>query len=186
MPKVKSRVGKRSSRSTGKKIDNRNYRTLLTWTHDGFAPLTSKVIEIDIPKVETVWGRSLGISLRNTEAIIDYLKNGLTISSFERLSDAIEISPRKLAGITNIASRTLARRKKEGKLQLAESERVFRLGTLFDKAVEVLGDRSHARRWIKTPTKALGGKSPLEYADTEIGAREVEDLLGRLEHGVFS
>jgi uncharacterized protein (DUF2384 family) len=34
--------------------------------------------------------------------------------------------------------------------------------------------------------KGLGGKTPLEYADTEPGAREVEDLLGRLEHGVFS
>jgi putative toxin-antitoxin system antitoxin component (TIGR02293 family) len=40
--------------------------------------------------------------------------------------------------------------------------------------------------WLKSPQKALGGKTPLEYSDTEPGAREVEDLLGRLEHGVFS
>ena len=67
-----------------------------------------------------------------------------------------------------------------------ESERVLRLGILFDRAVEVLGSGEGARQWFGTPKKALGGQSPLEYSDTEPGARQVEDLLGRLEHGVFS
>lgn len=133
-----------------------------------------------------VWGRSLGLHLRNTEAVIESIKVGLTIASFEHFSEAIEIAPVHLAGIASITRRTLARRKKEGRLQLAESERVFRLAMLFDKAVGVLGDKDHARHWFKTPLKALAGKSPIEYSDTEVGAREVEDLLGRLEHGVFS
>jgi putative toxin-antitoxin system antitoxin component (TIGR02293 family) len=114
------------------------------------------------------------------------LREGLTITSFEHLSQAIEISPTRLAEVTSIAQRTLARRKRGGRLHLVESERVFRLGALFDKAMAVLGNETQARRWFKTPQKALGGKSPLEYSDTEIGSREVEDLLGRLEHGVFS
>lgn len=182
----KSRMKKQGPRLAAEKIATKDYGTLFYWSHDGFAPLASQVIEIDIPETETVWGKSLGLRLRNTDAIIDRLKDGLTINSFERLSTAIEISPAQLASITSIALRTLARRKKEGKFQLAESERLFRLATLFDKAVEVLGDASHARHWLKTPLKALGEKSPLEYSDTNIGAREVEDLLGRLEHGVFS
>jgi hypothetical protein len=40
--------------------------------------------------------------------------------------------------------------------------------------------------WFTSPKIPLDGKTPLECADTEIGAKEVEDLLGRLEHGVFS
>jgi putative toxin-antitoxin system antitoxin component (TIGR02293 family) len=91
-----------------------------------------------------------------------------------------------LARVAHIATRTLSRRKKEGHLDTDESERLFRIGALFDRAAEVLGGKEVAREWFKTPLRALGGQSPLEYADTEPGAREVEDLLGRVEHGVFS
>jgi putative toxin-antitoxin system antitoxin component (TIGR02293 family) len=108
------------------------------------------------------------------------------MSSFERLCQETSISASRLAVAAGIPLRTLGRRKEQGRLTLAESERVFRLATLFEKATQVLGDRENARQWIASPKKALGGRSPLEYADTEVGAREVEDLLGRLEHGVFS
>ena len=57
---------------------------------------------------------------------------------------------------------------------------------LLDNAARVLGSAEQAQQWLKTPKKALRGKIPLENADTEIGALEVEDLPGRLEHGVFS
>ena len=76
--------------------------------------------------------------------------------------------------------------RKEGKLQQDESERLLRIGLLFERAKEVLGGTDRARIWFKSPKKALGGITPLEYSDTEPGAREVEHLLGRLEQGVFS
>jgi putative toxin-antitoxin system antitoxin component (TIGR02293 family) len=174
-------------RGIKREIDIRDYGILFFWTDSGFSPLKSRVIEVKVPdEGRQVWGRSLGLHLHNTEAVIESIRAGLTMDSFERFSKAIEIAPVHLADIASIARRTLARRKQEGRLQLAESERVFRLATLFDKAVEVLGDKDRARRWFKMPLKALAGKSPIEYSDTEIGAREVEDLLGRLEHGVFS
>jgi len=43
-----------------------------------------------------------------------------------------------------------------------------------------------AAHWLHTPKRALGGAAPIEYADTEPGVREIQDLIGRLEHGVFS
>ena len=43
-----------------------------------------------------------------------------------------------------------------------------------------------ARRWLSSPQRALGGSTPLSLARTEVGAGLVEDLIGRLEHGVFS
>ena len=67
-----------------------------------------------------------------------------------------------------------------------ESERLFRIASLFDRAVEVLGDKETAKQWFKGPKRALGGQTPLQFADTEPGANEVAALLGRLEHGVFS
>ena len=84
------------------------------------------------------------------------------------------------------SSKKINCRRKEGHLQTDESERLFRIAELYDRAIEVLGDQERAEAWLKEPKKALGMKTPLQYADTESGAREVENLLGRLEYGVFS
>lgn len=68
-----------------------------------------------------------------------------------------------------------------------ESDRLLRAAALFEKSVELFdGDRSEAMRWLQSPQRALGGVEPLHFARTEGGAREVEELIGRLEHGVFS
>ena len=58
---------------------------------------------------------------------------------------------------------------------------------VFGRALELFeGDSQAAERWLSSPRAALGGATPLELAKTEAGAREVEALIGRLEHGVFS
>ena len=88
-----------------------------------------------------------------------------------------------LSRILDVSPRTLSRRQT---LKPAASERLFRVSGLFQKALEVLGDRNEAQRWFTTPKKALGGSTPFEYSETEVGAREVEDLLGRIEYGVYS
>jgi putative toxin-antitoxin system antitoxin component (TIGR02293 family) len=118
--------------------------------------------------------------------VIKILKKGLPISAFEKLRQTIDVPDATLARIVNVSPRTLIRRKKEGRLDTDESERIWRIGNLFDRGIRVFGTQESARRWFKTPNRALEGKAPLEYAETEPGAREVEDLLGRLEHGVFS
>ena len=56
----------------------------------------------------------------------------------------------------------------------------------FSRAIEVLGSLEQARRWFSNPKRALGNKTPMEFCDTELGAEEVTNLLGRIEHGVFS
>ena len=158
--------------------------TLWTWEH-GF-----KVLDLASLKEKASEKRkhpaSIGIKPKSRQAVIQTLKKGLPIAAFERLQKALDVPGTLLAEVVNIAGRTMARRKKEGRLNTDESERLWRLGTLFDRAIEVLGDLETARHWFKSPKKALGGQTPLAYADTEPGAREVEDLLGRLEYGVFS
>ncbi|MGB7190302.1 MAG: antitoxin Xre/MbcA/ParS toxin-binding domain-containing protein, partial [Acidobacteriaceae bacterium] len=91
------------------------------------------------------------------------------------------------AGVIGIPERTLARRKKENRLSSEESERLLRISKLFDDSLSLFdGDREAAVNWLRTPKKALRNQSPLHFARTEIGAREVENLIGRIEHGVFS
>jgi putative toxin-antitoxin system antitoxin component (TIGR02293 family) len=50
----------------------------------------------------------------------------------------------------------------------------------------VFDDESVAAEWLRAPNLALGDVAPLAMADTELGAREVDDLLGRIEYGVYS
>ena len=130
----------------------------------------------------------IGMNLLQTDkkVLIQNIKRGLPVSSFEKIQKTLDVSVNTLSSTLNIASRTLARRKKEGRFQPDESERVLRIASLFDRALQVLHNQSTVQLWFKAPQKALGGKTPLEFADTEPGAREVEDLLGRLEHGVYS
>jgi len=54
------------------------------------------------------------------------------------------------------------------------------------QAVEVLGSIDKARTWLKTPNRALGCEMPLDLLDTEIGARQVEEILLRINYGIFS
>ena len=131
-------------------------------------------------------GTSIGIRPRDLNDLIGKLKHGLPVGAFDRLLVRLDVPEKMLASTVNIAYRTLSRRKKEGRFKTDESERVLRIAKLYEKALDVLEDDEIARQWFKMPAKALGGKTPLEYADTEPGAHEVEDLLVRIEYGVFS
>ncbi len=85
-----------------------------------------------------------------------------------------------------ISKATINSRRVTGRLTLSESARVVSFVRLLDKAVAVLGGEDRARRWLSSPQFGLGGAIPLEYACTEVCANEVENLLGRIEHGVYS
>ena len=83
----------------------------------------------------------------------------------------------KLVPKLGLSKATLHRRKASGRLDPAESNRVVRFARLMGKAIEVLESDDDARQWLTSPQFGLGGAIPLDYADTEAGAREVEDLL---------
>lgn len=133
-----------------------------------------------------MYGTSIGIKPQNTTQLITRIKDGLPIGTFQELCKCLAMSEKELSGILKIPSTTLARRKRSGRLSFEESERVYRLARLYDKALQVFEHTESALRWLKEPAWALGDISPLAYADTEVGAKEVEDLLGRIEHGVFT
>ena len=138
------------------------------------------------PSHRRVYGESIGLRTRDPAAVVRKLREGLPVSCFDRLQAELGVTSVRLAVTVNIAPRTLARRKKEGRLHCDESERVLRIARLFDRAIDVLGDAAVARQWLMAPKRALGGVVPLDFADTEPGAEEVLDLLGRIEHGVFA
>lgn len=118
--------------------------------------------------------------------LIEALRAGLPIQELEDLQLKLDVPMEKLVPLLGISKATLHRRKALGRLEPAESDRVVRFARLLGKAVEVLESGENARRWLTSPQFGLGGAVPLDYAGTELGAREVEDLLGRIDHGVYS
>lgn len=118
--------------------------------------------------------------------LLSSLKAGLPVRELDDLRSTLNLPMERLVPMLGISKATLHRRKAQGKLDMAESDRVVRFARLLGKAASVMESLENGRRWLMAPQVGLGGAVPLEYAETEIGAREVEDLLGRIEYGVYS
>jgi putative toxin-antitoxin system antitoxin component (TIGR02293 family) len=118
--------------------------------------------------------------------IIESIQNGLPVRELDDLQASLDVEIGKLASMLGISKATLHRRKAQGRLEPAESDRVLRFARLMGKAVAVFGGIEAARQWLTSAQFGLGGAVPLDYAKTEPGAREVENLLGRIEYGVYS
>lgn len=149
------------------------------------SPQTIKYQNLERRFEDGIWA-SCDAEAPATDTIISEVKQGLPIKRFNELRSEFNISTDRMAEIVGIPRSTLIRRKKAGFLDQAESERVVRFDRLLTIATQVFEDKEAARTWLNEPARALGGKKPMNYADTEIGAREVEMLLGRIEHGVFT
>jgi putative toxin-antitoxin system antitoxin component (TIGR02293 family) len=75
-------------------------------------------------------------------------------------------------------------KRRRSKLRMHESERTERLARIIAAAEEVWENREDAREWLVKPHPELGGRAPITCAMTELGARQVEELLDRLEYGL--
>jgi putative toxin-antitoxin system antitoxin component (TIGR02293 family) len=130
--------------------------------------------------------RSLGLRAESQLGLAEKLQEGLPLAPVRRFLRRSGLSERRLAGVVRIPLRTWMRRKQEGRFSPEESERLARVARLFDLAEALLGSAAAARRWLEEPSLGLGGAVPLDAASSELGAREVEGLLLRIEHGVYS
>lgn len=118
--------------------------------------------------------------------VVAQLKDGLPFRELEELRERFDLPMDRLAAHLGISRATLHRRKVGGRLEMGESDRVLRYARLLGLAAATMESLEAARAWMAAPQFGLGGETPLAYAETEVGAREVEDLLGRIEYGVYS
>ena len=129
----------------------------------------------------------VGLRSEDPIGIFKSVQKGLRFSALERFQRNSGLSTADLADAVVITARTLARRKEQGRLDPEESDRLLRIARVFGKALELFeGDPDQAREWLSAPQRALGGEKPIILARTDLGAREVEALADRLEHGVVT
>ena len=117
--------------------------------------------------------------------VIAQINKGLSFSELEHLRGEIDEPFESLARQLSISRSTLQRRKAQRRLSPQESDRLMRFWRIVQHATKVFGTVERARQWLKYPQRGLGYVVPLEYASSEIGAREVDDLLGRIEYSVY-
>jgi putative toxin-antitoxin system antitoxin component (TIGR02293 family) len=139
-------------------------------------------------RIVATLGGSRALKRKNVtlEHLQAQVRTGLPYSALEAVASGFEIDTADLVAVLHVPPRTLARRKREKRLHADESDRLFRLGRIAALAEEVLGSRAKATRWLHQPNRALGSATPLHQLDTELGARQVENLLIRIAHGVHS
>lgn len=128
----------------------------------------------------------LRLPSRTTPELREAVRRGLPFSALLELTKQLQLSPQQVASVIGIPPRSLARRKQAGHLNPQESDRLYRVAHVVSQVAEALGSAEKARTWLKTPNRALGCDTPLDFLDTEPGARQVEDVLLRLNHGLFS
>jgi putative toxin-antitoxin system antitoxin component (TIGR02293 family) len=117
---------------------------------------------------------------------VELIERGLPWTEAEALAGALEVTLDTLASLLAIPSATFYRRRRARRFSTQESDRLMRFARLWWLACDVFESEAGARAWLKAPQFGLGGAVPLDYAATEAGAREVEDLLRRIEYGVLA
>lgn len=135
----------------------------------------------------TAYGSKTPLSKKNLHPakIIEHINKGLPFSELEHLRSELDEPVESLARQLSISRSTLQRRKAEHRLSPQESDRLMRFWRIVQHATKVFGNAERARQWLKYPQRGLDYVVPLEYASSEAGAREVDDLLGRIEYSVY-
>jgi len=126
---------------------------------------------------------------RNLLDVHEWVSHGMPSASISHLAHAIEPLPaRTLSEALGVSVRTL-HRKKGGQgdtLSVAQGGRTFKFAEVVAKATLVLGSREDAVRWLTSPAMGLDRQKPIELLATPVGTQLVEELLDRIEHGVYA
>ena len=126
---------------------------------------------------------SLRLHASDRLALAEKIHSGLRPTQVQNLLAASGMTQEQLFEAAHIPVSTGRRRLSESHFTDHESERIARIARVFEAARDLFaGDRTQA--WLREPNARLGGRTPLAAAGTELGALEVEALLGRLAHGV--
>jgi len=123
----------------------------------------------------------------STLELVAQIQRGLPVPAAFELKEFLGVGNERLAELLGMSLRTFARLDRDkGVLDPVAGDRLHRAARIVAMAVEVLEDEAAAVRWLKTPQRALGEATPLDLFGTDVGARAVEALLGRMEYGVYT
>jgi putative toxin-antitoxin system antitoxin component (TIGR02293 family) len=128
--------------------------------------------------------RVLGGAINSLLELSDAVERGLPKSTLRNVARRIfSDTADQRAMMHRIVPEATYKRRRE-RLSPAESERTERLARVVAMAEDVWQDRDQARRFLTTPHAEIGGKTPLDAALTELGARQAEEVMARILYGL--
>jgi putative toxin-antitoxin system antitoxin component (TIGR02293 family) len=129
--------------------------------------------------------RVFGVRAKRVD-LLEEVERGLPMRSYEAVSEALELTPVEEDRLLQVSLRTRARWKRRARLDAATSDRLVRLARILALAVLVLESRANAVAWLREPSDALGGRSPLAAVASDPGAEKVSNMLYQMEYGVYA
>ncbi|WP_029074062.1 type II RES/Xre toxin-antitoxin system antitoxin [Kaistia adipata] len=133
--------------------------------------------------LDIVGGAALGIPMRSGRDLIAAVRGGLPVKAVEHVIATGRMTLSEI-DLVVLPRKTLSHRKKIGTLTSEQSDRLMRAARVIAAAEETFGSQQKAATWLRRPTAALDGETPLSLLDTSEGALQVETLLGRIGHGI--
>lgn len=133
--------------------------------------------------VELLGGRpALSATSDSPGALIALIRCGLPLSTVRAWPEGLGLTRHEVEIVLGLGARALERRTGP-RLTPVESERAVRVVRLVARAECVLRGREQALGWCQSPQPSLGGETPFQFMDTEMGGRAVRELLERIERG---
>lgn len=139
-------------------------------------------------KMVSVLGGSLNLGqpINNELDLIDISRKGLPKSVIVTLSGLLGISMEKMSDLIHISHRTIQRKKSDDLLNVYSTEQILEIAEVITKGIEVFNSLEVFTKWLHQDIRYLNFQKPLNYLDTSFGTKMVLDILGRIEHGVYS
>jgi putative toxin-antitoxin system antitoxin component (TIGR02293 family) len=116
--------------------------------------------------------------------LADLVRQGLAFQALSVVMEGYAIPRESACRLLHLSHRNFLRRREQGRLSPDESDRLVRLARILAHANRVFEDAGASAEWIRTPNTALGRQQPLSLLDTDIGVQQVDQVLGRIEHGI--
>lgn len=118
--------------------------------------------------------------------LIDRSRQGLMSTEAGHIAGLLGVTDKEMARLLNQSVATFHRQAKAGRLDAPTSEKLLLLGRLAGYGATVFQDQGKFNRWLRRPLRLLGDRSPLDLLDSPTGVQLIEDILGRIEYGIFS
>jgi putative toxin-antitoxin system antitoxin component (TIGR02293 family) len=132
-----------------------------------------------------------GVAYTSSEAtsemqLVEMARKGISKKALMRIAEMSNLSVSELSKLLPVSLRTIQRYSDDDLLDRAVSEHALHIAEVISHGTRVFSSLESFQRWLHSPLPALGHQTPVSFLDTGFGARMVSDLLGRIEHGVYS
>jgi putative toxin-antitoxin system antitoxin component (TIGR02293 family) len=117
---------------------------------------------------------------------MDLIEEGISKKALESFKEKAQLDYDQLAECLNVARATLINKKGEEKFNRDVSDKIVSLVDIYSYGYQVFEDRGRFNEWIFRPNKALGNRTPFHFMHNSFGRQEVKNLIGRIDHGIYS